>query len=720
MRKKIIITLGLFLFLSAINTQSFAQSQDIQRYSAYYSNGVEYLKHQQFSSAISEFRKVLRFSPYDETIQNAIANAYLARGQYYKQTTKELKKALNDFKSACFYSKYWQNGQSESLTQLANNSLKEINDIEKKLSVTQDFQTRLQSAKTLKAQGELAASGYDFQILKNSQHKEIAYENLANIYKNLNNLANAMDYIKTAIDINPKNPKLHFLYGVMLDNAQNYEASMEQYNLALQYGDKSPELMEILENKWTQGVVNNPQDAQGYVNLGAIYQKQGNLEAAKTQYLKAYQLNSSDETILYNLASLYVQQKNHQGALGIYDKLLAINPNKIDIVKYKATALEELMRYDEALEQYEKILALEPNNSEIKAKCENIILNNFSGEKLKNYLIAKANSTPQSYEAQFNCAYEFHKNKDYDNAIEYYNRALNLNPGKEEVYLNLAQIYIEQKNYALASQTCQKGLLVLPQSKKINQILADAKNYSASSKYIEATKLYDQGQYKQSLSAFLQIQEKTKEVNMAIANCYWQMKDYQNANKYYNDVLIQEPNNLDALISSAWAYYSTNDYTNAKMMASKALMYDKANKDAKDILNSIYETEYSTLLNDAIAKYEQGEYNLSLSILNKYLTQKPDDEYALYYKGLNFDELKKPQEAMKQYKQLISKSPNFAAAYYSLALAYDNSENYSEAVKNYEQFLKLKQGENDEMTNFSASRSKELKEYLNQINGNKK
>ena len=198
------------------------------------------------------------------------------------------------------------------------------------------------------------------------------------------------------------------------------------------------------------------------------------------------------------------------------------------------------------------------------------------------------------------------------------------------------------------------------------------------------------------------------------------MKDYQNANKYYNDVLIQEPNNLDALISSAWAYYSTNDYTNAKMMASKALMYDKANKDAKDILNSIYETEYSTLLNDAIAKYEQGEYNLSLSILNKYLTQKPDDEYALYYKGLNFDELKKPQEAMKQYKQLISKSPNFAAAYYSLALAYDNSENYSEAVKNYEQFLKLKQGENDEMTNFSASRSKELKEYLNQINGNKK
>ena len=118
-----------------------------------------------------------------------------------------------------------------------------------------------------------------------------------------------MDYMKEAIDLNPKNAKLHFLYGVMLDSAKNYEASMEQYNLALQYGDKSPELVEVLENKWTQNIVNNPTDAQGYINLGAIFQKQGNLEAARAQYQKAYQLNPNDEVIMYNLASLYVQEK---------------------------------------------------------------------------------------------------------------------------------------------------------------------------------------------------------------------------------------------------------------------------------------------------------------------------------------------------------------------------------------------------------------------------
>ena len=123
MKKKIIVILSLFLFLSS-NAQEYSQ-QDVQRYSAYYSNGMQYFKNQQYSSAINEFRKVLRFSPYDETIQDALANAYLARAQYYKTTTKELKKALNDYKSAYFYAKYWKKNPQGNILSLANSSLKE-------------------------------------------------------------------------------------------------------------------------------------------------------------------------------------------------------------------------------------------------------------------------------------------------------------------------------------------------------------------------------------------------------------------------------------------------------------------------------------------------------------------------------------------------------------------------------------------------------------------
>jgi len=719
MKKRIVLAFSLALFLNFNYVNAEVSQNDIQRYSAYYSNGMQYLKNQQFSSAISEFRKVLRFSPYDETIQEALANAYYARGQYYRQTTKEVKKAIVDYKSAYFYAKYWNSATNESLISLANSAKKDINDLERRINQAQTLTARFQSAKALRAQGELAASGYDFHQLKQGQYEEVAYENLGNIYKNLNNLSLGMDYMKSAININPKNAKLHFMYGVMLDEAKNYEASMEQYNLALQYGDKSPELMEILENKWTQNVVNMPNDSQGYINLGAIYQKQGNLEAARAQYQKAYQINPNDEVILYNLASLYVQQKNYQGAINVYNKILEKTPNKVDVLEYKATALKELMRFDESLSVYEQILAINPNDNNAKLNIENIVMNNFSGEKLQKYMAQKASTSPNSYEAQFNYALELHKNKNYTSAIEYYKKALNLNPSKEEVYLNLAQIYLEDKKYDLANEICQKGLLVLPNSEKLNSYLADIKNYNASSQYNLATSLFEQGKYQEALKKYLEIQNKTSEVKMAIASCYWQLLDYKNANLYYLDVLKEQPNNIDALSNSAYAYYSLGDYNNAKLMANKILAYDKTNSSAKELLDSIYENEYSNQIQEAISLYEQGQYGKSFALLDSYLTKKPNDLYAMYYKALNMEEMKKSNDAMKQYKAIIAKDSSFAPAYYSLAVALDNNEKYDEAVKNYEQFLKLKK-EKDDMTNFSSSRVKELKEYLSQINGNQK
>ncbi len=718
MNKKFIIVLSALFALSCF-AQEVSQ-QDIQRYSAYYSNGMQYLKNGQFSSAVIEFKKVLRFSPYDTTIQEALANAYYARAQYFRQTTKEVKKALVDYKSAYFYAKYWSKANpSNTMLTLANDSRRNAIDLEKRLQSAQTPQNRAHEAKILKAQGELAASAYDYQELKNTTYKEEAYENLGNIYKNLNNLSQAMEYLQEAIAINPTNPKLHFSYGVILDEAKNYEASMEQYNLALQYGDKSPELLEILENKWTHNIVNNPSDAQSYINLGAIYQKQGNLEAAKSQYLKAYNLDSSDETSLYNLASLYTQQKDYINAIGVYDKLLAKKPNNIEVLEYKANAYCEISKFDEAIKQYETILAIQPNNQNAKNNIENIVANHFSGAKLQNYLMLKANSNPASYEAQFNYALELHKNKNLDSALIYYKKALNIDPSKEETYINLAQIYIDKKDYKSATDICQKGLMILPNSKSLNQYLADIKNYGASEKYDLATKLFNEKQYQKALNQYMQIQDKTPEVNMAIASCYWQMNDFKNANKYYLDILTSDPNNQDALINSAYAYNSLNDLNNAKIQANKLLALNPNNQDAINLIKGIEDSETSNAINDVIAKYEAGDYNTSLNLANKYLTKKPDDEYGLYYKALNLDELKKTNDAQKIYKQLITKHPDFAPAYYSCAVNLDNAQKYDEALKNYEKFLSLKNNEKDEMTEFSSSRIKELKDYLEQLNASK-
>lgn len=711
--KKLVILIAICLFLNNYGQSAEVSQQDMQRYSAYYSNGVEYFKNKQYSSSIIEFKKVLRFSPYDTTTLKMLANAYWARGENYRQETKEIKKALCDYKSAYFYLKYWS--KDEINDSLASSALKEINEFERRLQNSQTPAQRLQDAKILKAQGELAAAGYNFQLLKDSAYKEEVYENLGNIYKNLNNLMQAMDYYRNAIEINPKNAKLHFLYGVMLDSANNYEASMEQYNLALKYGDKSPELLEILENKWTQNIVNNPNDSMNYVNLGAIYQKQGNFDAAYAQYQKAFGINPDDETILNNIASLYVEKGDFDNAMKTYDKLLLKNPKNIEVMEYKANAFISMKNFEEAINQYNKIIAIDPDNKQAKANMDDIIYNKLSPEHQQKYLAQIAQSQSTSYDAQFNYALELHKSKNYTEALEYYKKAMIINPIKEEPYLNIAQIYFEQKKYNQAEDACNKGLLLVPNSVKISQYLAEIKDFTAGVKYEEATKLYEAKQYKQAIDTYLKIPNRTKEVKTAIASCYWQLNDFKNANKYYLEILKAEPNNVEILTNSAWAYYSLNDFANAKIAADRILYLDKTNTEAKKIISSIDESQSSGLLQKGIKEYENGEYTNALISLNSLLSKKPNDEYGIYYKGLILDELKNPTEAIKQYRLLISKNQDFAEAYYSLAVDLDNIENYKEAVANYEKFLSLKKQE-DETTKFAVSRIKELKDYLNSLN----
>ena len=86
----------------------------------------------------------------------------------------------------------------------------------------------------------------------------------------------------------------------------------------------------------------------------------------------------------------------------------------------------------------------------------------------------------------------------------------------------------------------------------------------------------------------------------------------------------------------------------------KILAYDKTNSTAKELIENIYENEYSTQFQEAITKYEQGEYAKAYALLDSYLTKKANDSYAIYYKALCLEEMKKPIDAIKQYKTLIS------------------------------------------------------------------
>ena len=717
MKKRLIVIFAAMLFLSGFSLAADRPSrEDIQKYNLYYNNGVSHLKNKRYTSAITEFKKVLRFQPFDDTVRQSLCSAYLARADYYINEEKNPKKAIADLKSALFYMKFWGDEQNLTNPHMVSSTMSNLASLQRRHEANMTPSQKFQNAKTLRAQGELPAAAYDFLTLKNnSQYAKPANENAGDIFKALNNSLKAIECYREALKAEPEDAKLHFKYAVILDEANNQEAAAEEYNLALKYGEKNPELLDILENLWRSRTINNPNNAQAYINMGTVYQMRGDLISAKAQYQKALTLAPNDRTALLNLASLYAAQGATAQAMVQYDKLLAKNPNDIEIIKYKATTYEAKKDYKNALAQYKTILEISPNNNEAKNAIADIVSNKFTPEDKYNYMLLEANSNPKNYDLQYAYAYEMHKQKKYDEALNYYARAMALNPKKQETYINMAQIYTLKNDYTSALDILNKGIAQIPYGA---ELLAQkdmlAKN-QAGQIYETASKLYEAKNYQGALQNYLKISEQTPEVQYAIAGCYFELKDYKNAIAYYEKVLQKEPQNQDALYFCAMAYNESNDSEKALSILNKIITINPQNTAAKEAIASIKENARTLDLQNAISKYEQKDFTGAMPLLNKVLMQEPKNTYALYYKGLILEEEGKQKEANALYRESIASNPAFALGYYSYALGLDNLEKYQEAITNYDKFLelKLKEGTQDEYTQFAKNRAAELRKFLN-------
>lgn len=681
-----------------------------ERYTIYYNNGVAFYKEKQYTNAIKEFKKVLRYAPYDNNVKNALYTAYISRGEYFLNTEKQPKKAINDFKSALFYMKYWNDNNSD--VDKAELSKTETN----LASLTKKYEnlstdSKFQNAGNLRAQQEIAAAGYDLNTLKGSKYGYNALVSLYDIYKSLNNQKMALENIREAVKLKPEDGAAHYKYALLLDDIGNADAAVEEYTRAFTNGNN--ETLESLKKLWQARFAKNPKDAEALINLGAIYQKQKQYDLAKAQYLKAQDLNPNNPVILTNIASLYLEQNNYNGAIDIYNMMIQKNPKDIKPLFYKAEAYKKLGDNKAAMAEYKKVLKAEPKNEEAQNAINSMIVN-LKGDELISYLKEDAASSPLDYDKQFNLAYELHKNKNYTEAISYYKKAIAINPKMPEPYINIAQIYRLQNDTVKADAAISHGLSNIPDNKELLSMKNDIQTETAGNLYNSAAKYFNSGDYKTALDTYLKIQLQTPEVLYSIASCYFELGENEKAIEYFKRVLEKNPNDTKAMYFVANSYVNLQNTNEAINYLNKILALEPENNDAKTALNSLKQGAEGKDLDMAISFYEKKQYQESLSLLNKILAQNPKNAYAHYYKGVILEETKNPDGAIEEYKKGIAADNQFSLCYYMLAVAYDNKEEYNEAVSYYEKYLTLKQGVDDDYSKYVNSRLKELKDYLGQ------
>lgn len=704
----------LLLFLALIQAPIFADTTE--RVNIYYSNGVTYFKDKKFTSAILEFKKVLRIRPYDVTVQNALAMAYLARAQYYTDTEKNFKKAINDYRSALLYLNHWNEEPEASKKVIAQNAKERLIALEKTYAPLNSADLILAEAKNLRFNGELAASIYEYiQLFNNQKYQKNAYQTASDIYKSLNNEKMAIECIRNAINVDKKDGMLRFKYALILEEIGNEDAAMDEYKYALEFSNNNQELLNALQNLWMARSIQNPKDSQALINLGAILQKQNKFELAKAQYIKARQINPNDPVILINLASVLTALGDYDNAILIYDEMLSKNHGDLSARFYKGKLFEKKGDTTSAIKQYREILSLKKDDYNAQNALNNL-LSNLNSEQLSGYLKSEADLNPTNYDAQFKYAFEAHKNKMYLPAIEYYKKAIAINQNKPEPFINLAQIFILQKDFTKANNVIAHGLSILPDNKDLISLKENLSKQAANELYAEAGEFYNTGKYREAINLYSKIPYQTPEILTMIANSYYELKENENAINYYNKVLEKDPKNENALFMIANLYMNLQNLDSAREYLNKILAINPNNVDAKNSLKALNEGVEAKLLDSAISSYENKNLNDAILALDKLISINSKNPYAYYYKGMILEEQGKLDSAIAEYKKSTTVDSNFSLGFYMTAVALDNKEQYKEAVVYYDKFvlLKVKDGIEDEYTKYAKERTKELKNYLSQ------
>jgi len=219
----------------------------------------------------------------------------------------------------------------------------------------------------------------------------------------------------------------------------------------------------------------------------------------------------------------------------------------------------------------------------------------------------------------------------YENAIKYYNKAIQLKANSSNAYVNRGLVKRSLGNYKSALADYNRAIKLNPKS-------ASAYNNIGSIKYDK--------------------------------------KDYQSAARNFIKAKNLNKNYLDAYYNLGCVYLQLKKY-------------DEAIKNYKKVL-SLNFRHYKTYYNVAIIKYNLKQYQYAIKNYKKVIQINPYYLDAYYNLANILLDFKKYDEAIENYNKIIKINPNYWEAYYNMALCYSKLQKYNESISNYNILLTLK------------------------------
>jgi tetratricopeptide (TPR) repeat protein len=253
-----------------------------------------------------------------------------------------------------------------------------------------------------------------------------------------------------------------------------------------------------------------------------------------------------------------------------------LEPNNDEVFIQKATINSKKGKHKVAIELLKKALSFTDDKVDVWSLLgmEFLYLDNFRDARLTFQKCVKVDF--EDYSALYNIVYCFDMEKLHEEAIEYLNDYIEINPYCEVAWHQLGRQYfiLEQFKEALSSF----DYAVLIDESFIGGYLEKAKTLEELKRYKEAIDNY---------LITLELDDPTAFAYVRIGECYERLQKYEAAISYYQKAVHEDP-----LLDRGWIlltnlYYNEGNYQKASYYISKALKIDEG--------NSLYWRRYSEI-----------------------------------------------------------------------------------------------------------------------------
>ena len=500
------------------------------------------------------------------------------------------------------------------------------------------------------------ASAYDrigdFISAKNAYIKVIelrsgyleAYKSLCVVLLKMNEPENAIKYAVMANAVDPDDYIFHFVIGTAYMKLKEFEKSIEPFKRAL---EKDPNNV---------GTLNS---------LGTAYMATANSEEAIKCYKKALEIKPNSPMAYYNLGSAFQIQQNHTEACIYLEKACELDDEDESFKMALAMSKMKIGHYEDASKIYKALLLQHPEKENYKYNLVTCLEAMGDLQTAIKMLEGMVYVNQKFILPAQKLASLYIKTNQLNKAKEIYDNILLKGKVSAEIFHQYAILSSSLCDTDTAERMLKKVIKMNPDIAKAHKDLGII--------YLNK-RLFDYAE--DEFKTAMKLQPNDFEIIFEYANFLYSISKNTEAERYYQEALDIDPENVLALTFMALNKLILNQLDSAKEYILKALKVNphheyiqfcagrifyarKEYEDAKHYLIHTVEQnpDIETQNTLALTYYELEEYNSAINIFENLLAKKPDNISVLMSLAKCYEGLKDNDKALEYLDKVVTIFP---------------------------------------------------------------